>query len=135
MGPACTEPHPRFSSPSKTPGSRVGGVSLTSVDRPGLLSPEPAPCRIRRAAAPVTGTALYRWACSLACGVESSYSDRVFLPELLMTHRYIKIGLTALVLAAAFGGLMWSTLREGTEYYKHVDEVMSSPAQWHDKQL
>jgi cytochrome c-type biogenesis protein CcmE len=30
---------------------------------------------------------------------------------------------------------MWSTLREGTEYYKHVDEVMSSPAQWQDKQL
>jgi hypothetical protein len=38
-----------------------------------------------------------------------------------MTHRYIKVGVTALVLAAAFGGLMWSTLREGTEYYKHVD--------------
>ena len=52
-----------------------------------------------------------------------------------MTHRYIKIGVTALVLAAAFGGLLWSTLREGTEYYKHVDEVMSSPDQWKDKQL
>jgi cytochrome c-type biogenesis protein CcmE len=52
-----------------------------------------------------------------------------------MTHRYIKIGVTALVLAAAFGGLLWSTLREGTEYYKHVDEVATSPAQWHDKQL
>jgi cytochrome c-type biogenesis protein CcmE len=52
-----------------------------------------------------------------------------------MTHRYIKIGATVLVLAAAFSGLMWSSLREGTEYYKHVDEVMNSPEQWHDKKL
>jgi hypothetical protein len=27
----------------------------------------------------------------------------------------------------SFGGLLWSTLREGTEYYKHVDEVMAQP--------
>ena len=52
-----------------------------------------------------------------------------------MTHRYIKIGATVAVLVAAFSGLMWSSLREGTEYYKHVDEVMSSPEQWHDKKL
>ena len=52
-----------------------------------------------------------------------------------MTHRYIKIGATVLVLVAAFSGLMWSSLREGTEYYKHVDEVMNSPEQWHDKKL
>ena len=52
-----------------------------------------------------------------------------------MTHRYIKIGATVLVLVVAFSGLMWSSLREGTEYYKHVDEVMNSPEQWHDKKL
>ena len=52
-----------------------------------------------------------------------------------MTHRYIKIGATVLVLMVAFSGLMWSSLREGTEYYKHVDEVMDSPEQWHDKKL
>jgi cytochrome c-type biogenesis protein CcmE len=52
-----------------------------------------------------------------------------------MTHRYIKIGATVAVLVAAFSGLMWSSLREGTEYYKHVDEVMNSPEQWHDKKL
>ena len=27
----------------------------------------------------------------------------------------------------AFGGLLWSTLRDGTEYFKHVDEVMANP--------
>jgi len=52
-----------------------------------------------------------------------------------MTHRYIKLGLTIGVLAATFGGLMWSTLREGTEYFKHVDEVMKDPASWEGKQL
>jgi cytochrome c-type biogenesis protein CcmE len=52
-----------------------------------------------------------------------------------MTHRPIKIGITVVVLVLAFGGLLWSTLREGTEYYKHVDEVMADPGAWHDKRL
>jgi cytochrome c-type biogenesis protein CcmE len=52
-----------------------------------------------------------------------------------MTHRYIKLALTVGVLAAAFGGLMWSTLREGTEYFKHVDEVMKDPTSWEGKPL
>ena len=52
-----------------------------------------------------------------------------------MTHRYIKIGVTSAVLVAAFVGLLWATLRDGTEYYKHVDEVMSSPQQWEGKRL
>jgi cytochrome c-type biogenesis protein CcmE len=45
------------------------------------------------------------------------------------------MGLTGLVLALAFGGLLYSTLSEGTEYYKHVDEVMTNPAAWHGKPL
>jgi cytochrome c-type biogenesis protein CcmE len=52
-----------------------------------------------------------------------------------MTHRYIKIAVTSIVLVLAFAGLLWSTLREGTEYYKHVDEVMTSPQQWEGKRL
>ena len=52
-----------------------------------------------------------------------------------MTHRYVKSGATVAVLVAAFGGLLWATLRESTEYYKHVDEVMMSPERWHDKRL
>jgi cytochrome c-type biogenesis protein CcmE len=52
-----------------------------------------------------------------------------------MTHRNIKIGITVLVLGLAFSGLLWSTLREGTEYYKHVDEVMTSPQDWEGKRL
>ena len=30
---------------------------------------------------------------------------------------------------------MYTTLSEGTEYYKHVDEVMSDPAAWHGKRM
>jgi hypothetical protein len=50
-----------------------------------------------------------------------------------MSHKTAKISLTTIVLVAAFGGLFWSTLSEGTEYYKHVDEVMRAPDQWYGK--
>ncbi len=52
-----------------------------------------------------------------------------------MTHRYIKFGVTAAVLVLAFAGLMWSTLQDGTEYFKHVDEVMVNPQAWEGKAL
>ena len=52
-----------------------------------------------------------------------------------MTHRNIKVGITTIVLVGAFVGLLWSTLRDGTQYYKHVDEVMSSPQDWEGKHL
>ena len=49
--------------------------------------------------------------------------------------RAVRIGLTVCVLGVAFTGLLWSSLSEGTEYYKHVDEVMVDPAAWHGKRL
>ena len=52
-----------------------------------------------------------------------------------MTHRNIKVGVTATVLVGAFVGLLWSTLRDGSQYYKHVDEVMASPQNWEGKHL
>jgi cytochrome c-type biogenesis protein CcmE len=52
-----------------------------------------------------------------------------------MTHRYIKIGATVTVLTLAFSGLLWSTLREGTEYFKNVDEVASDRSAWEGKKL
>jgi cytochrome c-type biogenesis protein CcmE len=52
-----------------------------------------------------------------------------------MKHKAVKIGLTSLVLAVAFGGLLYSTMGEATEYYKHVDEVMTQPEQWYGKKL
>jgi cytochrome c-type biogenesis protein CcmE len=52
-----------------------------------------------------------------------------------MTHRYIKIGLSSVVLVLAFGGLLWSTLREGTEYYKNLAEVLPERQAWEGKPL
>jgi len=52
-----------------------------------------------------------------------------------MSATPIKIGSTVLVLGLGFGGLMYSTLSDGTEYYKHVDEVMSNPTVWEGKRL
>jgi cytochrome c-type biogenesis protein CcmE len=52
-----------------------------------------------------------------------------------MKAKPIKIAATALVLMLGFTGLLYSTLRDGTEYYKHVDEVMSDPSVWQGKRL
>jgi cytochrome c-type biogenesis protein CcmE len=52
-----------------------------------------------------------------------------------MKHKGVKVGLTSLVLAVSFGGLLYSTMGEATEYYKHVDEVMTQPADWYGKKL
>ena len=52
-----------------------------------------------------------------------------------MRTKAIKIALTCVVLAAALGGLMYTTLAEGTEYYMHVDEVMQDPEAWKGKKL
>src|ERR1700741_5339446 len=52
-----------------------------------------------------------------------------------MSHKVAKIGLTGAVLALAFGGLLYSTLGESAQYYKHVDEVMGQPASWYGKAL
>ena len=43
--------------------------------------------------------------------------------------------MTCVVLAAALGGLMYTTLAEGTEYYIHVDEVVQDRAAWEGKRL
>ena len=52
-----------------------------------------------------------------------------------MNSKALKIGLTTVALVLAFGGLLWSTLRDGTEYYKHVEEVMGQPDAWYGKRL
>jgi cytochrome c-type biogenesis protein CcmE len=52
-----------------------------------------------------------------------------------MKPKAIKVAATAAVFVLALSGLLYSTLSEGTEYYKHVDEVMGQPEAWHDKQM
>jgi cytochrome c-type biogenesis protein CcmE len=52
-----------------------------------------------------------------------------------MRSKSIKIAVTAAVFVMAFSALLYSTLRDGTEYYKHVDEVMADPVPWEGKRL
>jgi cytochrome c-type biogenesis protein CcmE len=52
-----------------------------------------------------------------------------------MSHKAAKLGITGLVLALAFGGLLYTSLGESAEYYKHVDEVMVDPQPWYGKKL
>ena len=52
-----------------------------------------------------------------------------------MPSQGLKILLTTGVLVTAFVGLMWTTMQDGTQYYKHGDEVMVDPGQWGGKRL
>jgi cytochrome c-type biogenesis protein CcmE len=52
-----------------------------------------------------------------------------------MKHKAVKLGVTAAVLVLAFGALLYSSLGDSAEYYKHVEEVMASPDQWYGKNL
>ena len=52
-----------------------------------------------------------------------------------MSHKAIRIGVTALVLATAFGALLFTTLQDNLQYYKYVDEVAAAPQQWEGKTL
>ena len=52
-----------------------------------------------------------------------------------MKPKAIKIAATAGVFVLALSGLLYSTLSEGTEYYKHVDEIAGQPDAWHGKQM
>jgi len=52
-----------------------------------------------------------------------------------MSNKAAKIGVTGVVLAVAFGILLYSSLGESLQYYKYVDEVMAEPAAWHGKNL
>lgn len=47
----------------------------------------------------------------------------------------VKTAVSLIVLTLVFAGVLWSSLREGTAYYKHVDEVMASSQQWIGKSL
>ena len=52
-----------------------------------------------------------------------------------MSHKAAKLGLTTLVLATAFGVLLYTTMGESMQYYKYVDEVAGQPEAWAGKTL
>jgi cytochrome c-type biogenesis protein CcmE len=51
-----------------------------------------------------------------------------------MKPKTIKIAATATVFVLALSGLLYSSLSEGTAFYKNVDEVLGQEA-WHGKPL
>jgi cytochrome c-type biogenesis protein CcmE len=52
-----------------------------------------------------------------------------------MKTKALKIAATVVVLLGSLAGLLYTSLSEGTEYYKHVDEVLIDPAAWQGKNL
>jgi cytochrome c-type biogenesis protein CcmE len=52
-----------------------------------------------------------------------------------MSQKAAKIGVTSLIIATAFGVMLYTTLGESMQYYKYVDEVTADPAAWEGKNL
>jgi cytochrome c-type biogenesis protein CcmE len=52
-----------------------------------------------------------------------------------MSAKALKISATVTVVVLALTGLLFATLREDTQFYKHVDEVMVDPSAWHGRRL
>jgi cytochrome c-type biogenesis protein CcmE len=58
-----------------------------------------------------------------------------FREAAIMSQKAKKISATVVVLATAFGVLLYSSLGESLQQYKYVDEVMAAPQQWEGKRL
>ena len=52
-----------------------------------------------------------------------------------MRHKAARVTVTGVVLATALGIMFYTTLGESMQYYKYVDEVVTQPATWKDKNL
>ena len=52
-----------------------------------------------------------------------------------MSKKAVRVSVSAFVILAAMSWLMISTISEGAEYYKKVDEVMADPQAWQGKRL
>ena len=52
-----------------------------------------------------------------------------------MSIKAVKVASSVAVVVLALTGLLAVTLREDTQYYKRVDEVMADSAPWHGKRM
>ena len=52
-----------------------------------------------------------------------------------MSKKAVRVSVSAVVILSAIPWLMISTISEGAEYYKTVDEVMADPQAWQGKRL
>lgn len=52
-----------------------------------------------------------------------------------MSKKLVRVGASVVVIVGALSFLMYTTMADQVEYYKHVDEVMASPDEWYGKRL
>lgn len=52
-----------------------------------------------------------------------------------MSKKTVRVSISAVIIIGALSFLMYTSVSEGAEYYKYVDEVMAEPAQWEGKRL
>jgi cytochrome c-type biogenesis protein CcmE len=52
-----------------------------------------------------------------------------------MSKKAVRVSVSAVVILSAVTWLMISTISEGAEYYKTVDEVMADPQAWQGKRM
>jgi cytochrome c-type biogenesis protein CcmE len=52
-----------------------------------------------------------------------------------MSSKLARVLLTLLVIGGSLSYLFYTTLAQETEFYKHVDEVMTQPEQWYGKKM
>jgi cytochrome c-type biogenesis protein CcmE len=53
----------------------------------------------------------------------------------MVSKKSARVAVSAVVLLGALGLLLSMTITEGAQFYKHVDEVMTSPEQWYGKPM
>lgn len=52
-----------------------------------------------------------------------------------MSKKTVRVSLSALVIVSALTFLMYTSISQGAEYYKYVDEVMAEPERWEGQRL
>ena len=52
-----------------------------------------------------------------------------------MPKKATRAVISAVVILTAFLGVMYTTVSEGAQPYRHVDEVMNRPEQWYGKRM
>ena len=52
-----------------------------------------------------------------------------------MSKKAIRAVVSVVVLLGALTMLLYATVSDGAQYYKHVDEVMKAPDQWYGKNM
>jgi len=52
-----------------------------------------------------------------------------------MSKKATRAVISAMILVSAVVMVLYTTVSQGAEYYKHVDEVMTSPDQWYGKNM